>query len=171
MVRKLTALAVAMFVLSTASWALCADVVGTVSDVQGNPVQGVQITVQTPAGNVVAKAVTSTNGKYQIVGLNPGTYDCSLNPQHTGFKAGTAVSYLDPKGLTLNWKVSTVASAIALASPGTTEAVAGDPFGFSPAAFAALVIGSTAAIAGGVVGGYGAAGGFSSNSHAASPAL
>ncbi len=170
MMGKLAATAVtALFVLATASLALCADIGGTVSDTQGNPVQGVQITAQTPAGKVVAQAVTRANGKYQIGGLDPGTYDYALNPLQTGFKAGTAVSDLGPKGLTINWKLSGTAPAIALASEGTEVALAGDPFGFSPLAFTALVGLGVAGIAAGVVGGYGAAGGFSGP--AASPSL
>ncbi len=172
MMQKLTAAAVtALFVLATASLALCADIVGTVSDAQGNPVQGVQITAQTPTGKVVAQALASANGKYQIRGLNAGTYDCALNPLQTGFKAGTAVSDLGPKGLTINWKLSPTAPAIALASEGTEVALAGDPFGYSAGEFAALVVLAAGGVAAGVVGGYGAAGGFSSSAPAASPAL
>jgi Carboxypeptidase regulatory-like domain len=162
MIRKLAVTAItALLAVTTASLALGADVVGTVSDTQGNPVQGVQITAQTPAGNVVAQALTSANGKYQISGVAPGTYDYALNPLQTGFKAGTAVSDLGPKGLTINWKLSPTAPAIALASEGTEVALAGDPFGYSPEEFAALVGLGVAGIAAGVVGGYGAAGGFS----------
>src|SRR5713226_7469193 len=95
MTQRLAATAIiALFVLAPASLALCADIAGTVSDSQGNPVRGVQITAQVPAGRMVAQAVTSADGKYQISGLNLGTYDYALNPLQTGFKAGTAISFL-----------------------------------------------------------------------------
>ena len=161
----------ALLVLATASLALCADIVGTVSDTQGNPIPGIQITAQTPTGNVVSQGLTGANGKYQISGLDPGTYNYVLNPLQTGFKGGTAVSDLNSKGLTIDWKLSPTAPAIAMASEGTEVAMAGDPFGFSAGEFAALVGLTVAGVAGGVVGGYGAAGGFSSSSPAASPAL
>lgn len=170
--RKLAVTAItALFVLATASLALSADIVGTVSDAQGNPIPGVQITAQTPTGSVISQVLTGANGKYQINGLDPGTYDYVLNPLRTGFKGGTAVSNLDPKGLTINWKLSPTAPAIAMASEGTEVALAGDPFGYSAGEFASLVGLTVAGVAGGVVGGYGAAGGFSSSAPAASPAL
>ncbi len=172
MTQRLAATAIiALFVLAPASLALCADIAGTVSDSQGNPVRGVQITVQAPAGHMVAQAVTSADGKYQISGLNPGTYDYALNPLQTGFKAGTAISFLSFKGLTINWKLSSKAPAIALASEGTEVALEGDPFGMTWPEFVGLVGGTIGAVAGGVVGGYAAAGGFSSSSPPASPAL
>jgi hypothetical protein len=169
--KKAVTAITAWFVLASATLAFCADVVGTVSDAQGNPIPRVQITAQTPTGNVVSQGLTGANGKYQINGLNPGTYDYVLNPLKTGFKGGTAVSNLDAKGLTINWKLSPTAPPIAMASEGTDVAMAGDPFGYSAGEFASLVVLAAGGVAAGVVGGYGAAGGFSSNSPAASPAL
>jgi len=171
MIRKVAATTIAgLLVVATASLALCAQVVGTVSDTQGNPVQGVQITAQTPAGKVLAQALSGANGQYQISGLNPGTYKYALNPLQTGFKAGTAVSDLGPKGLTINWTLSATVPAIALASEGTEVALAGDPFGMTWPGF----LGFDALVAaglGGVVGGVAAAGGFSGSSSPASPSL
>ncbi|MBF6571120.1 MAG: carboxypeptidase regulatory-like domain-containing protein [Candidatus Binataceae bacterium] len=170
--RKLAITAItALFVLANASLALCAEIVGTVSDTQGNPVQGVQITAQTSAGRVVGQAFSSANGKYQITQINPGTYDFLLNPLQSGFKAGSGVADLNSKGLTINWKLSPTAPALALASEGTEVALAGDPFGYSAGEFAALLVLAAGGVAAGVVGGYGAAGGFSSSPSAASPAL
>jgi hypothetical protein len=172
MMQKLAAPAVVvLFVLATASLALCADIVGTVSDIPGNPVQNVQITAQTSTGKVLAQALTSADGKYRISGLSPGTYGYSLNPLQSGFKGGTAVSYLDSKGLTINWKLSATALPVALASEGAEDKLAGDPFGYSAGEFASLVVLAAGGVAAGVVAGYGASGGFSEGSPPASPAL
>jgi hypothetical protein len=165
MMQKLGATAViALLVSATASLALCADIVGTVSDTLGNPVRNVQITARTSAGKAVAQALTSADGRYQITSLNPGIYDYALNPLQTGFKAGSAVSYLNSKGLTINWKLSATATAIALASEGTEVALADDPFGMTWPEFVGLVGGTIGFVAGGVVGGCAAAGCFSSSS-------
>ena len=161
MIRAITATAtIGLLVLATASMALCADIVGTVSDTQGNPIQGVQITAQTRAGNVVGQAFSGANGKYQITGIDPGTYDYLLNPLNTGFKAGSGVSALNSKGLTINWKLSPTAPALALASEGTEVALAGDPFGFSASEFASLLVLTAGGVAASAVGGYAAPGGF-----------
>jgi hypothetical protein len=163
MIRRISIVAAAgLFVLATASLALCAEIVGRVSDVANKPVSGVQIIVKNASGKILGKVLTDNEGRYSITGLAPGAYNYVLEPLGTSFKAGTAAAYLSNKGLTMNWKVSTGTAAVALATDGRGGAViAGDPFGFSPAAFAALVAGGTAVVAGGVVGGYAAAGGFS----------
>ncbi len=163
MIKKMAVMVAAgMLVLTTASLALCAEIVGTVSSVDNKPVSGVQIVVKDTKGRILGKALTNNQGQYQITGLAPGAYDYVLEPLGTPFKAGTAAAYLDDKGLTINWKVSTGTAAVALAQQGIANtAIAGDPFGLSPTAFGALVVGGTALVAGGVVGGYAAAGGFS----------
>ena len=144
--------------------AFCADLVGNVIDLQGRAVPGVEVVVQDTAGNIFGRATTDAAGHYEIAGLSPSTYDYTLNPLATGFKGGNAVSYLDRDGLTVNWKVSPVGDAVALASPGSKAVIAGDPFGLSmPEFISVLVLGTTVA-AGGAVGGYGGAGGFSSSS-------
>lgn len=172
MVRKLAVTTIAaLFAIAIESMAFAAEVVGTVSDAQGNPVAGVQITAQVPGGKVIAQASAGADGKYQLDGLAPETYAYALNPLQSGFKGGTAVAALGPKGLTIDWKLSPKAPAMALASEGTQVAVAGDPFGYSASEFASLVTLAAGGVAGGVVGGYGAAGGFSSGGSAASPAL
>ena len=141
--------------------AICADVSGVVMDSQGHPVNGVKIAVQDPAGKFLNQAITDSKGHYAINGLSPGTYDYILEPLATGFKGGNAVSYLDSKGLTINWKVSNTGDAVALATEGGQQTLAGDPFGLSMGEFASVVVLGTAGVAAGVVGGYGAAGGFS----------
>lgn len=168
--------------------ALCADIVGVVTDVQHQPVGGVQIVVRDAAGQSLGRAQTDAHGHYRITGLAPGAYDYVVDPLASGLKGGDAVARLGAAGLTVDWMLSSMAPAVALASEGTAAALAqvaaaGDPFGLSyPAAgtqvaqleetlagagnflgltageLGALVIGGTAV---GVVGGYAAAGGFS----------
>ena len=151
------------------SMALCANVIGLVQNEQGHPVSGVVISARNSSGMVLSQGTTNLQGKYEIFGLAPGKYDFKLDPGTTGLKPGTAVSYLNQKGLTIDWRLSPVDPALALAHEGTELEVAGDPFGFSAGEFASLVVLSMTAVGGGVVAGYGAAGGFSGPS--ASPSL
>ncbi|MGH9352587.1 MAG: carboxypeptidase-like regulatory domain-containing protein [Terriglobia bacterium] len=170
MMRRLTVTSLIGFlILGTASLALCADIVGTVADANATPVQGVQIQVKNSSGKIFGAAVTDKTGHYHIAKLNPGQYEYALNTLNTGFKAGTAVSYLPSNGLTLNWKLSKANVAIALAHPGTQTVVAGDPFGFTPGGFAALIGVTAFALGAEVTGAYAAAGEFSGS--AASPSL
>src|ERR1700730_14002514 len=116
-------------VIASVSIATCADIVGSVSDAKGYPIANVQITARTPADHITGQSVTDANGKYWIAGLNPDTYHYVLDPLRSGYKGGNAVSYLDSKGLILNWKISRTGQAIALASPGSSDlAFVGDPF-------------------------------------------
>lgn len=166
--KKLMVIMVAgLFVVASASSGICADVVGRVSDLPGNPVGGVQIRAQTPAGKMIGQAFTAADGTYKIAGLKPAIYDFVLDPLGKPFKGGSAVSHLGAKGLTIDWKVSASTVAAAFATEGI--AVAGDPFGLSPTAFGATVLGGMAVIAGGVIGGYAAAGGFSGPSGPSRP--
>jgi hypothetical protein len=142
----------------------CADVAGTVSDLQGRPVSGVRIVVKDLAGKVFGQAVADAKGHYAIGGLSPNTYNYVLEPLGTGFKSGSVASSLDSNGLTIDWKVSDLNNALAMATQGGQTALAGDPFGLSMGEFASVVMLGTAVVAAGVVGGYGAAGGFSSSS-------
>lgn len=165
MKRLITTLLGPVLVCATlAPAAFCANVVGMVSDTQDHSIRGIEITVQNSAAKVVGRAMTDVQGHYQITGLAPDTYQFILNPLATGFKKGSGVSYLDAKGITINWKVSTDALALAFASAGAAEEIAGDPFGFSAGEFASLVTLGAGVVAVGVVGGLGAAGGFSGSS-------
>ncbi len=149
----------------------CANVIGSVQNEQGRPVNDVVISARNSAGMTMSQGTTNPQGKYEIFGLAPGKYDFNVNPGKSGLKSGTAVSYLNQKGLTINWRLSPVDPPLASAREGAELEVAGDPFGFSAGEFASLVVLAAGGIAGGVVGGYGAAGGFSSSSAPASPSL
>jgi hypothetical protein len=110
-----------LMVLASASFVLSADVTGTVLNDRGQPVSGIRITVQTMEGKVVGQGVTDATGRYTIGEVTPGTYDYVLDPAHTGYKAGAAVSQLDADGMTLNSMLSKSNSPITLASKGATN--------------------------------------------------
>ena len=150
--------------LITGSAAFCAEVTGVISDLQGHPVSGVQIVVKDLAGKLSGQALADAKGHYAISGLSPNTYNYVLDPLTTRFKGGSVVAALDANGLTIDWKVSDLNSALALAKQGSAAVLAGDPFGLSMDEFAGVVLLGTAVVAGGVIGGYAAAGGFSSSS-------
>jgi hypothetical protein len=160
----ISTLTMGLLLLIGTSSAICADVSGVVTDSQGRGVGGIGIAARDSAGKIVSQAVTDSNGHYAISGLSPDAYDYVLKPLATGFKGGDAVSYLDSKGLTINWKVSDATDAIAMAAQDGPQQIAGDPFGMSMGEFASVIGLGTAGVAAGVVGGYGAAGGFSGGS-------
>lgn len=147
----------------------CANVVGAVQNESGAPVGGAVISVRNARGQILSEGMTSPQGRYEIYGLAPGKYVFAIDPRQSALRTGTAVSYLSEKNLTINWRLSPADPALASAEEGDGE-IADDPFGFSAAEFASLIVLGVGGVAAGVVGGYGAAGGFSSSSPA-SPAL
>lgn len=104
---------------------LRANIVGTVLDVQGNPVGGLVISAQDPSGELVASAVTDEEGEYVMECLNQDQYNLSLDPVTTGFRGQTVVVSLGPEGLMANWTVSGTAPAVAAAKPGAGTCGAG----------------------------------------------
>ena len=153
--------------------AFCADVVGVVTDSQGQPVANVRIIARNMSTGASIEARSKPNGRYRVNGLAPGVYKYSIDPAGSGFKGGDAVSYLDSKGLTIDWQLSATNEAIALASDGAGTMLAGDPYGFTEQEYATIVAGSAALVAGGVVGGMAASGEFSGSGSGppASPSL
>ena len=136
------------FLSSTAGF--CADLAGTVSDVQHDPVPGVVITVQAPGGTAPMQAVTNAQGAYRITGISSGLYDLALKSQLARCQGGTSMAYIGKQGLSVDWLCSPKTEAIALAREGvpalqtadatnSTGAVAGDPFGFSFPEFLSLI--------------------------------
>jgi hypothetical protein len=172
MTRRLSVTIVAsLFTLAASSSAFSAEIVGSVTDLQGKPVKGVQLSVRNASGKSLTSATPDSKGHYQIAGIKAGQYKYILESHTVGLKGGQTSGYLGDKGLTVNWKVSSAGPATAVASVGIGAAVAaGTTLGLSSAAFGAAVAGgSMAAVAGGVVGGYAATGAFSSSP--ASPSL
>jgi hypothetical protein len=149
-------IAAGFFCLLSRSSAWCATVSGSVVDSSGKDVVAVKITVTDPAtGKVVGQAVTHASGKYQIAGIDPGTYNFALDPGTTGVKPGSATAALPGHGLSVDWTVSPTADAIALATPaGAGGVVTGTGTAVAAGVGAALV-------AGGVLGGLAASGEFS----------
>jgi len=101
-----------------------AHIVGTVFDVQGNPVVGAEIAAHDSAGKVLARAITTDKGEYALPGLVPGQYNLTANPVTTGFKRQTVVAAVGAEGLAVNWAVSTAAPAVAAATPGARPSTA-----------------------------------------------
>jgi Carboxypeptidase regulatory-like domain len=158
-----------MLAAANASVALCAEVSGTVTDATGAVVAKVRLSATDSSGKSAGNALTDVQGKYRIAGLSPGTYVFVLDPLSSGFKGGNGLAQLNEKGLTIDWKISAASPALALARQDASEALAGDPFGFTAAEFAGLVGAAGGVITSGVVGGMAAAGGFSGAS--ASPSF
>jgi hypothetical protein len=142
--------------------ALAADVAGAILDQGGQPVAGISISAQEEGAKTSIQANTDAHGHYRIIGLAPGIYAFKLDPGKKGFKAGTAVSYVGGRGLSVDWRVSPGGDAIAAAKEGVqNDFLAADPFGMSMGEFASVVTLGVGVVGAGVVGGYGAAGGFS----------
>jgi len=170
MKRPVVILLAWLSVLTSASSSLGADIEGKVLDARCEPVASVQLLVERPAGKILGAAPTDRLGYYQIKGLAAGTYVYVLDTSGTSFKGGSTTSYLNDKGLRLNWKVSSTSSALALPSEKTgKKLIACVPFALSPGALGAAAMGGSALVAGGVIGGYGAAGGFSGSSSSTAP--
>jgi carboxypeptidase family protein len=150
-----TGLAVIALVLGWVGQGSCAQVVGTVKDVAGKPVQGVKILAVDKSGTMAGQALSAANGTYVINGLTPDKYVFKLDPQGTGFQAGNGVAYLGSEGLTVDWTVSRNAMALDDAAVGTglSASTVIDSL-LTPAGIP--VVGGV--VAGAVLGGLGAAG-------------
>lgn len=60
------------------------NLTGTVFDVQGRPLTGVEITAKNSDGDVTYKAVTGDNGSYKLVGLGEGRYSLFIRGRSSG---------------------------------------------------------------------------------------
>jgi hypothetical protein len=143
------------------------SIVGTVKNASGQPVGQVQISViDKVTHKVIARAITNPDGTYKITGITPNrVYVIHLDPLATGFKAGDAVAFVGPEGLTSDWDVSSMAEAVDQATVGT----GGTAGGVSSLGAAGIGLGTEGLVLGGTLGGIAASGGFSSPS--ASPSL
>jgi hypothetical protein len=113
--------------MSIGSFAFAADIVGTVMDASGQAVNGSKVSAADQRGQIAGNATTDQQGRYVISGLRPGQYDIKLDPATANLKGDTAVSYVDAKGLTVDWSVGKSREAIATARPGTEQSAIGNP--------------------------------------------
>jgi len=60
------------------------DLSGTIYNVQGKPLSGVQITTMDSKGEVTSKAVTGKDGGYKLVGLEEGKYALHIHGKKSG---------------------------------------------------------------------------------------
>jgi hypothetical protein len=109
-------------ILTMASSAFCASIVGLVDDSNGNYVNGVTIGVYDASGKEVAKATTDLYGRYCVGPLKPGKYTLKLDPGKTGLLAGEGVADVGEEGLTVDWAGSTIADAVATTNLGVASA-------------------------------------------------
>jgi hypothetical protein len=130
------------------------EVAGMVVTSQGNPIAGVRIVARNSSGKVISEAVTDSRGQYAVRNLAPDRYQITLDPLNSPFKGQTVVSAVGTEGLTVNWMVSPVAPALAMAAVGASGT--GTPDGWSPEVIGALVVLGGAAVLLGMATGVGA---------------
>lgn len=107
-------------VAGAAAPVLCADIVGTVHDADGNVVSGVEVSTSTQDGKSIGSAVTDSQGNYKINGVPSGLYYITLIPPSGSNLSGQSVaSYVGGSGLTVNWGVAPGREPMASAMPGT----------------------------------------------------
>jgi len=102
--------------------ALCADIVGTVLDANGNAVRGVMVSTSTRDGQRIGSAMTNGQGDYAIDDVSAGLYYITLAPPAGSDLRGQSVaSYVGGTGLTVNWGVAPGRAPVATAMPGVTN--------------------------------------------------
>ncbi len=70
--------------------------------------------VQDLDGKTFATATTDPKGRYEVHGLEPGTYNVIVRGQ-------SGVAYLGKRGLTINWGIAKDAPPVAVAREGIAE--------------------------------------------------
>jgi hypothetical protein len=133
-------LATLILIVSAASTALCASIVGLISDQNGNPVNGVRIVATDASGKAVGDATSDLYGRYCVIPLDPGNYTLTLDPGSTGVNGGTGAVDLGADGATTNWSVSNTVPGNPTSRHGiasAAEATCADAWWESPAALAA----------------------------------
>jgi len=101
--------------------AFSGDIIGSVVDANGNPLQGARVIVKAQNSQMTGAAITNQEGQYEIEGLNSGLYYITLDPKGTNLTGQTVVSNLNDNGLTVNWAASPGRQAIAIAQPGIQQ--------------------------------------------------
>jgi hypothetical protein len=88
-----------------------AEIVGRVIEQGGAPATGLQLSVVNQAGVQVAETTPDGTGSYSFHDIAPGTYSLNLNGQ-------SAVAYVPPDGLTVNWGIAKNFPPVAMAKQG-----------------------------------------------------
>jgi len=116
LIRNLFASTVSAVVLISLSAlpARCADIVGRVTVQDGAPATVLQLSVVNRAGVQVAVTTPDETGSYSFHDIAPGTYSLNLNGQ-------SAVAYVPPDGLTVNWGISKNFPPVAMAKQGVAN--------------------------------------------------
>jgi len=108
----------ALGLLMFAAQARSAEIAGSVTDTQNQPVTPAHVSVKDQAGNVIGKADADTNGNYSIGGIATGQYSVSLTLPGTKYQGQTVETGVPPEGLCIRWMVSQSASALATGRAG-----------------------------------------------------
>jgi Carboxypeptidase regulatory-like domain len=152
-----TLVAPAFFSFTLFSWAafpnlaFASDITGEITNAQGNPQAGVEVSCTDASGKPVGQATTNDAGRYCITGLIPGTYTCSTSPPAgAGLQAGSATLSVPDQGLTDNWSLSPGAAAAISSSSTPGVCAAGLLGGYNPYLVGFLGIGAVAGISMGI---------------------
>ncbi|MGH7987619.1 MAG: carboxypeptidase-like regulatory domain-containing protein [Candidatus Binataceae bacterium] len=94
--------------------ALSATICGVARNSQGTPVSGATVTVKDGSGKVIGQAVTEKDGHYIINHLNSGPINLFLSAV-ANYQAGSGALTLNDVGKSVNWNVSNLAPAMAVA--------------------------------------------------------
>jgi Carboxypeptidase regulatory-like domain len=92
---------------------------GVVVDGDRRPVPGVEVYARNRRDTIVARGVTNDKGEYFLECLVRGTYSLTLDPRKTQFQGKTTVVHVGTGGVVVNWRVSTVTSAVTTLHRGT----------------------------------------------------
>jgi hypothetical protein len=93
---------------------------GTVIDPQGLSVKGAKITIKNPGTGLEREVISDANGRYEIVGLSPGSY--TLTVEAAGFATLTNTSFKLTLGTTPEYNPQ-----LQLQSQGATVNVSAEP--------------------------------------------
>lgn len=142
----------AAMLLAQASLALAAEVVGSVTTVNGQPIVHAQVLVLNASGKVVASGITQTDGTYSVTNLPPGDYTVKLAGVTGSGPAAAGGSQVEAQlqgaGQTINWVVGANGMALATQQVGLVnqpEVEAGLVGGPLPYGAGLTQVGNTAA--------------------------
>lgn len=83
-----------------------ANISGTMLDLAGKPLSGVELIVRDVADKIVARATTNELGRYCLTDLSPGRYTIAKNSAAAPLPGETFVAEVPLDGLTVDWRVA-----------------------------------------------------------------